>query len=710
MNNIIQYTPTITISETNASGSGCKPSRKRKPFTNQKGGQRQRSINEFVLNMQKITGSEDPKESAALLNAFLRTRKGKEVKYQVKNQFVNPQLNKILKNIKTLRNNTPQKERNSVLSTVSHIFSRSFLNVEHKFGISPDQYTRSRKREQGYYTKPHTGGRNKTPLETIETIQEYFRNDLVSRESANRTVLVGETGKREPIAVRYLLDSIRNTYQAFKENVMDIPESTFRKYMPKEIKDARRDTDACVICHRGKELEQKLNTIEKRFSKTGDESLLKEIDTMKEEISLIEDHRALEKKIRTIYNHQKASLKNGEALVVMDFKENMKLGRGCVETSRAFYDTPQRSVFTIALYSKKEGKTKLIYFTFVSKCLKHDTEFAFDCLKIVMNHRSWRRRVKTGVHFWVDNAPQHFRTYEFIHEFCQFASKGIPSTLNYFVEYHGKCICDSHFSLLSRYYEDYSSRAGYSKEVIYTTDELLKLFRDAVNATNKSIEDKNKRKRANTPKKPRLNAYFYEYKREENTTTTLNQVKVPGFTAYYHFELIYKVNEDRTASKYLFGYLHKGAKNIYKEYPIKTLSKERNKVSKQGWETSQIKPFSTRSLVNKEKARKKELEKKKKKKKRNSKEDINKTSETQSESDKSSVTESEKQQQKTMKKRNTPSWIVDDHEEENDADYSDSDTEQPDINVLNGLQPGPTTFREGVVGPNDLTSPTTPPC
>ena len=42
-----------------------------------------------------------------------------------------------------------------------------------------------------------------------------------------------------------------------------------------------------------------------------------------------------------------------ESYVVIDFKENIALGKCQKATSRDFYDAPQRSIFCIASLSKK---------------------------------------------------------------------------------------------------------------------------------------------------------------------------------------------------------------------------------------------------------------------------------------------------------------------------------------------------------------------
>ena len=88
----------------------------------------------------------------------------------------------------------------------------------------------------------------------------------------------------------------------------------------------------------------------------------------------------------------------------------------------------------------------------------------------------------------MDNAPQHFRTFELLYGYFKLATEKLHSNslhLNYFAEYHGKCVCDSHFSLLSRYYRDYTMSKDY-KDPIYSTDSFTKFSFLSNDATENS--------------------------------------------------------------------------------------------------------------------------------------------------------------------------------------------------------------------------------
>ncbi len=60
----------------------------------------------------------------------------------------------------------------------------------------------------------------------------------------------------------------------------------------------------------------------------------------------------------------------------------------------------------------------------------------------------------------MDNGPQHFRTYELLHVMMELQEHlNVPVQWNHFGEYHGKNICDTHFSLVSRLVESAEKKA-----------------------------------------------------------------------------------------------------------------------------------------------------------------------------------------------------------------------------------------------------------
>jgi len=199
----------------------------------------------------------------------------------------------------------------------------------------------------------------------------------------------------------------------------------------------------------------------------------------------------------------------------MDFKENLSLGHSVEEVSQDFYERPQRSYFTIVVYYE-DPTTKIRtkkYFDFLSSILTHDTLFVTECLESVINSEEMKELNLKKLSFWLDNGPAHFRTFEFLGKLSELRKRYLIS-LNYFVEYHGKSSCDSHFSLVSRYY---SRGTSVSARSVRSTEDLMELLREKF-STGK------------------VNVSLQEYKREVNKTRDVTILRADNFSCFNYFE------------------------------------------------------------------------------------------------------------------------------------------------------------------------------
>ena len=582
------------------------------PFTNQSTGQRGRSLKFLSATLDQVAGSSQPEVVGSLVSAYLTSRKGKLSKEVVEEALITTKLDQIINNVRLLHAQTPTNDRNSILSVLTRVIPRATLNIKHGFSISAKSYTKSRSRDVGAYPRKRGPPANKLPNDTINRIREFFYLDSVTREAANRTVKVGPPLQKVDIPVRYMQDSKSNLHQEFIEKHRAVSRKAFDKYTPKEVKKCKRDTDKCTICTEGVRLRAVVAKMQGMEALTAEQHL--ELDTARSNLVEIDEHVALQKTIRKVYKKQKMALPIGSAMIVMDFKDCMKLGKATVEINRNFYDTPQRSVFTIAVITRQaksnvvEDDLRITYFTFVSETLKHDTAFVFDCLKQAQEHRRWKKLlIQSGreINIWVDNAPQHFRTFEFMYEFQAFSQKRLGSLvhLNYFAEYHGKCICDSHFSLLSRFYRDHSMRHGSGDRPIHTTKEFIRLLQRAVLNSNKAKRALNDLMKEGTKRYKPLCVIFQEYKRAEVTSQVLTQVKTANFTSFYHFQVFHTTEVKN--KRVIIARLHRDHPETH-EYPIViTKMAEQSKISKQGWSESRAKPFTIDSLRNKKTFRQK---------------------------------------------------------------------------------------------------------
>ena len=569
--------------------------RVRQPFSNQVHGQRKLTLQELDAQLWQLSGG----DVSSLLRSYLFERRdGKKHCQKLKLHEQEKPVKQLMSGIKNLILQTPEKDRPQVLSVASSVFSHYELRTNFDIVCSKKSFQKSRKHAKTNGAGSPVKKQTKKPIsETTQSIiKEFFYDERISREAANRTRIVKDyQGNKLTVPARYLQTYLSEAYTQYVNDPANphVSFSSFKKYKPKEIIKAKRDTDLCSICKEGKLLENRLKSLLAKTTRTSEEE--QHLEELKENVELYRQHRALEETIRNQYRDTKKNLKIGQAILVMDFKENVALGKAQQESNRDFYDTPQRSIFCIAVmyksYTSSQVKTK--YFDFVSECLAHDTTFVTDSLKLLFNSPEWKAlQINKEIFMWMDNGPQHFRTFEFLDGFAKFSkqfSEGNQTLkLHYFVEYHGKCICDSHFSLLSRYYRDYSKFHQFS-EPVYTTEGYITLLQTAIANTNNSAT----RKRSI----PELNVKFFNYQRDHNPSS-IPQLRAHGFGSYYFFQ----VNNTHT---HLQARLHLQHSRIHN---FKITSKQKylqEKPVKKGWAGSQAKPLTMNTIQRKNNTRSK---------------------------------------------------------------------------------------------------------
>lgn len=78
--------------------------------------------------------------------------------------------------------------------------------------------------------------------------------------------------------------------------------------------------------------------------------------------------------------------------MILDFKENLRLGGGPRETNQMFYRMEQCSVLGFCLIHKSaDGVVHKDYFDFFSSILSHDSLFVKDCLRDLVTDPSFPR-------------------------------------------------------------------------------------------------------------------------------------------------------------------------------------------------------------------------------------------------------------------------------------------------------------------------------
>ena len=150
---------------------------------------------------------------------------------------------------------------------------------------------------------------------------------------------------------------------------------------------------------------------------------------------------------------------------------------GPEETSYNYYDKPQRSYFSLSVYYKNEEDVLVTkFFDCISNNLSKNTWWVQEAMNFIFVLPEWQMLNISKVYFWMDNGPVHFRTYEFQHFLWSLHTTKLfhfECEWNYFIEGHGKSICDTHFSKVSQ------ALKSQSKET------EIKGSEDAINAIRK---------------------------------------------------------------------------------------------------------------------------------------------------------------------------------------------------------------------------------
>jgi hypothetical protein len=129
---------------------------------------------------------------------------------------------------------------------------------------------------------------------------------------------------------------------------------------------AKHRDGLCQLC----EISHKLDKISE------DNLTDEEVQQLKQRKNVVLHHKLSNEKIKGAYQKQLSSLKAGEALLTIDFKENVTLGCGPRELGQSWYKRERRTIFGMILYRREASGTIIKHkYCIVSDCLTHDGIF-----------------------------------------------------------------------------------------------------------------------------------------------------------------------------------------------------------------------------------------------------------------------------------------------------------------------------------------------
>jgi hypothetical protein len=312
--------------------------------------------------------------------------------------------------------------------------------------------------------------------DTIALIQAYWLSK--SRVSPSVTCFVKRKSSAHPegeqVPVYFRQYTISKAFEMFKADHPEVEcqRTSFYKHRPKNVKPPRSKFDVCPIC---KEADRHQAGLEEKNNLPGALMSREEITTLKG----MQFHRWIADLRDKDAKKQLADIKEGQAILTMDFKANITLGKGPLVDSHVWFCAPQRTVFGVAAFFRSGEKIYKIMFTVVSAILMHDSRTVINMLdKCVLHHPVFHHFKARNLVFWMDNAPNHFRTKEMLAGFHDISKDAAVDSLeiNFFAEYHGKSECDRHFGYISQVYSAHCSR-GINDDV-ETTEDFMRVYKD----------------------------------------------------------------------------------------------------------------------------------------------------------------------------------------------------------------------------------------
>lgn len=420
-----------------------------------------------------------------------------------------------LANLKDLMSNSPPKNLPALRSLVTSSYSLKEL-LDNGFEMTKSEYSYSKKiKNLKKVTLQKNIKNNKNASVKKENIKAILKNILKDASNTSQSTrkspgkIFEEIEKEMPeysTAIKY---SLAKTKKEIYENMIlnkeiSISISTFYKLIPNNIIKSLKQTDMCNICNLKPRLEKNRNRCIE---------LNRDIpENLKENLNAINQHEKFFQHQNKQYSKDIKELDNSSCVIVMDFKENFKIGGGPIETNNCFYDKKPISLLGIAVVYKEFDSIKYEYHNFLSEILSHDSLFSGQCLVNLLKNNKFKRMKNIKV--WTDNG-NHFRSYEFLH----YLFKDIPNFVkasikfNRFVECHGKSIVDGHFGVLSKLFRQ--------KE--------KELYINSINDLKNIFEEEEKRKEnyrsflSNTVISQK--AYFYIYERDARPKKRYLEVK-----------------------------------------------------------------------------------------------------------------------------------------------------------------------------------------
>jgi hypothetical protein len=473
-------------------------------FSTQKGAQRQKSLNKFKAAMASC--GED-------LVGILNTRYGKTLKTQLSRSNEDAPAQKLVKVLGKVFELAPRSTRLQWLAVVQSCgFKRSALVKEFAWKISSASWARvppPGSSQEGPslplpYTKkqpstapnsqPSTPNPSPAPIaspsvEAVEAMDVESPLTTIAPLPLSPHSKEGRTSRLLPYlqtffeqlafpcphtnkkTMPYSVNSLWKMYNHKTDKPCTISPSCFQRiwknYFRKNYLKARQRDGLCQLCEIG-------HKIEKIYENSTEiPKVEKKKIQMKKNVVL--RHKLINKETKEQFQLLLDQLKVGQAILTIDFKENITLGRGPRELGQSWYSWERRTIFGMALLKwEMDGRISKWHFNLVSDCLTHDTIFVKVALAQLFASTVWQSFNIDKLAIWCDNAP-HFRNKAFLAYLLDLIKDKDFSEvcLCFFEAYHGKSEVDSMFGTMTSWLNEWVKT-----RYLNTTEDVLNCFHE----------------------------------------------------------------------------------------------------------------------------------------------------------------------------------------------------------------------------------------
>jgi len=489
------------------------------PFSNQKGGERSSTLAAFTKFIEKRAGG----DATGLILAYLDTKHAKKhfSKPDFDRSFDLSRINKLLTGFKPIYETTPDYNKVQYLSIFRNasLTRRELIQMNYKISSTAWAGAGKHLNEFGVAAPRPAQKKREIPQDVITKIRDMFYSDEISYNSSYRTIIKSvrdpaspkqflrnvDTRKivKETINVRFLNNVTRSfVWDKFKRENPDAPikRSKFFELIPQEIKDGRRETDKCPVCHYGKKIVSELTSLEQSIHSNCmscdmnnchveddiSPEIKQELKTLRDNIIVYRQHINDNSRQHESLNQDIISLRDKEAVFVIDFKANLKVNQHRVQLNHEFYQQHSRSLLGVSVVlpnevSKENNIHNIVYFDILSDNLSHNAHFVITALKSVFEHEFIQSLNLNKITFWMDGAG-HFKNGQLAKYFSDIElEKNIKLKWNYFTEYHGKSLCDGRFGNINRFIaEELQSKRG----SIESTEDLIRVIQHGQDNSN----------------------------------------------------------------------------------------------------------------------------------------------------------------------------------------------------------------------------------